>query len=227
MALTYHDDQPAQAPPWLLGPYGMAWLSAFGDQKDWIADIVRQAVKARFPNLAPSDALQLIAEERSLLRGLTEPEVNFRSRLLTAWDLWTLAGTPLGILRAFLYAGFPSVIIQTQVAKQFTLDGSSNLITANMGTPVHLGGSPELNSDMGVLITQPWPSWWGGSAPADGSQDQKTAALLIKQWKPAHSRCVSLKAVNGPAWDVDGFFWDTSGKLWDQGTSVTWTPPVG
>lgn len=54
MADTYLDDQLESSPPWLRQPLGAAWARAFGSQKDWLADIAKQAVKARFAGSATS-----------------------------------------------------------------------------------------------------------------------------------------------------------------------------
>jgi len=228
MATTYEVDQVTTSPPWLQGPYGAAWASALGDVKDAVWDWAAQAVKARCPNVCPSDALSLIGSERGLERGVSEPEAQYRARLVGAWLQWQWAGTPYGMLQAFLLAGYPGVIVQCQSGMQYTLGGTgmvSDLAPSAMAAPVHLGGSPELWSDIGIVIIKPWPTWWAGVAPADGSADQKTAAALVKKWKNAHNRCVALKVVDGVLWD-GGATWDGGGK-WDSGSSTTWTPPVG
>lgn len=229
MADTYRDQFPEDAPPWLLGPLGARFLQAKGEQLDWLADRMSQAVKARFPLVCPSDALPRIGEERGLPRGVAEPEAQYRARLQAAWDAWLWAGTPYGLLRAFQLAGYPSVLLQCQSGKQYTLSGSSGTVAelqvSAMATPVHLGGSPsELWSDISVLIAKPWPAWWGSTAPADGSADQKTAAALVAKWKGAWNRDVKLAVVSGPVWGVS-ILWGSF--TWGSGTSTVWTPPAG
>lgn len=232
MAATYHDDQIQSAPPWLQGPAGQAFLGPFGDAKDWLAAIAKQAVKGRMPNLCPADALPLIGQERGVDRGSADSDAAYRARLIAAWNSWLWAGTPYGMLQAFYAAGYPSVLIQTQNAKQYSLastynpatpNPASDLVTASMAAPVHLGGSPERWSQFAVLITKPWPSWWGSTAPADGSSDQQTAAALVKKWKPGHMQCVALKAIAGPTWGVN-MTWNAF--TWGAGTSTIWTPPA-
>ena len=178
--------------------------------------------------LSPSDALPLTGQERGLARGYAETESQYRERLVNAFEAWRWAGTPFGLLRAFQIAGFPSVILQCQSGTQYTLAGATgkvqDLVPSPMPGPVHLGGTPaELWSDIGILITQPWPIWWGGVAPADGSPDCLTAKALITAWKGAWNRCVKLNVVSGPVWG--GFTWGSF--TWGSGTSVTWTPPAG
>ncbi len=182
------------------------------------------------PNSAPGDALARIGQERGIDRGIVEPESGYRARLQNAMALWQWGGTPYGLLAALWSAGYPNPIIQTQSGKQFSLAGytgnpASDLIISTLAAPVHLGGTPtELWSDIAVLILQPWPAWWGAAAPADGSQDQKTVAALVKSWKPAHCRCVSLKAIQGPTWGLN-MTWGSF--VWGSGSSVVWTSPVG
>lgn len=223
----------SQAPPWLLGPLGAAWLSAFGATKDSIVDRAKQSVKARFAGIAPSDALSTMGGERGILRGPTEGEASYRARIQNAWNSWGYAGTAWGLLYAFWIAGCPNVQIQTQgSAMRFQLvanptgNPQTDLLANYLPTPVHLGGSPsELASDIAVFILAPFPTWWSGTIPADGSADQRFASALVAQLKPAHCRCVKLNVVNGPAWNVGGITWN--GFTWGGGTNVAWTPPSG
>jgi hypothetical protein len=225
MADTYREDQVEASPSWLQGPLGAAWAGAVGSAKDEIASRAKQAVKASLPLICPADALAVIGEEVGLPRGIVEPEASYRSRLAAAYEAWVWAGTPYGLLRAFQLAGYPSVLVQCQSGKQFTLGAGgalADLAISSMAAPVHLGGSPsELWSDLAVLITKPWPTWWSG-APADGTNDQKAAAALIVKWKNAYNRCVKLTVVDGPTWGI--MTWGAF--TWGGGTNTVWTPPA-
>ncbi len=221
MASTYQQDQVEAAPPWLRGTYGTAWLAAMGQLKDTVAGWAKEAVKARMPALAPSDALARIGQERGIGRGIVEPETNYRARLQAAFTAWQWGGTAYGLLLALVAAGYPSPIVQIQNARQYSLDANGNLVNSNLAMPVNLGGSPIRWSDFAVFISQPWPSWWGGSAPADGSTDQQTVANIIRGWKPAHARNVKLVVLNAPTWGVS-LVWNSF--TWGSGTNTTWTP---
>jgi hypothetical protein len=181
------------------------------------------------PNSAPSDALGSIGTERGIARGLTEPESAYRARLQNAMTLWPRAGTAYGLLSALYAAGYPNPIIQTQSGRQYSLLGytgnPASDLSASTLPSIHLGGTPaELWSDIAVFISQPWPSWWSTTAPADGSTDQQTVAALVKAWKGAHNRCVQLKAIKGP---VVGVGLVVGSFTVGSGTVTTWTPPVG
>lgn len=223
------DGTGAGTPPWLLDPAGAAFLQALGAGLDDNVQRMREAVKASFPALGPADALPVTGDEVGMPRGTIEPEATYRSRLAAAWDLWPRAGTALGILLAARAAGYPSLLLQTQIGKQYQLastltgDSAHDLVISTMAGPVHLGGSPEGWQDFKALITKPWPSWWSG-APADGSADQKAFAALVKAWKSAQSRCVGIVVVDGP---IVGLALTVGAFTVGSGASVTWTPPAG
>jgi hypothetical protein len=178
-----------------------------------------------FTPLCPADALPAIAAERGLPRGVNEPEATYRARLAAAFDQWQWAGTPYGILRALQLAGYPSVIVRVQKAKQYTLAAGgtpADLATSDVPPPVHLGGVPELWNDFAVFVTKPWPSWWNNVPPANGSVEQKNTSALVAKWKPAHARCVRLAAVDGSIWGLNM----TWGSFTWGGSIVEWTPPT-
>ncbi len=139
-------------------------------------------------NSAPSDALPIIGLERGLPRGISEPDSQYRARLTAAWDAWTWAGTPYGMLRAFQLAGYPNVLLQCQSGKQYQLGAGgtiSDLVITSMTAPVHLGGSPsELWSDISVIILQPWPSWWGRSPSGSASSWRRPSMAELLESSP-------------------------------------------
>jgi hypothetical protein len=87
-------------------PTGQAFQGALGDVEDALIDRAKQAVKARFPLLAPPDALTALGVERQLPQGPGESTAAYAARLQGAWLLWPWAGTPYGLLRAFWDAGY-------------------------------------------------------------------------------------------------------------------------
>ncbi len=213
------------APPWLLRPKGATFLGALGDGMDFVAVSAKEAVKARMPELCPTDALPHIGEERGIERGLAEGYDSYRARLISAWDIWAYGGTPLGLLRALLASGFTAVI-KAQSGIQCRLDSSGNLVTGTMSGTIHLGGSPELWSDIAIDVVQPFPWAWRYSpwnVPGDDSVYVAHMRALILAWKAAHSRVVRFRAVDGALWDEPS--WNHFN--WGEGTVVAWTPPAG
>jgi hypothetical protein len=95
------------APPWLLRPLGKAFLRALGRFLDVEGvDRLKQAVKARFLETCPDDALDRLGRDRLLPRFPTETTAAYRQRLLAAWDIWLFAGTEAGLLQ-MLHTAYP------------------------------------------------------------------------------------------------------------------------
>jgi len=95
------------APTWMQGPGGTAMTTAIGSELDRATDLVRQAVKARFPGLAPIDGLKKLGEERGIPKADWESDGDYAAYLVRAWDAWQGtdaagggAGTPASILIA-------------------------------------------------------------------------------------------------------------------------------
>jgi hypothetical protein len=112
-------------------PVGAAINMAFASQLDYAADRLRMALKAKFPGLAPPDALTQIGAERGMPQGQSESNAAYAARLLDAWNAWPWAGTAFGLLRAFYSTGYTNVVIgQPNGGQVFTLDqGGTNLLT--------------------------------------------------------------------------------------------------
>ena len=62
----------------------------------WVA----YAVRARFPDCAPSDALPWLAIDRQIDRGPNEGETSYRARLKLWLDLWRHAGSAQSVITA-------------------------------------------------------------------------------------------------------------------------------
>src|SRR2546430_13337 len=78
--------------PVLRGPYGTAWQRVMGRAWDESLDKITQARRARWPGMAPSDALPYIGHERGLeqvrqvgVGGGFETEPQYRADLINAW----------------------------------------------------------------------------------------------------------------------------------------------
>lgn len=92
--------------PWFAqNPVGNINAQVLGYALDYQLQLLLAAVQSRFPTLAPSDALGYLADERGMIKGPSESNASFALRLRRAWDYWSLAGTPLGLLLQLHYQG--------------------------------------------------------------------------------------------------------------------------
>lgn len=114
------------APPSLMLPGGQAVVGATGDLKDNLADRAKLAVLARFPLVAPPDALAEIGLERSILRGPSETDAQYAVRCQNAWQTWPFAGTPFGLLLTLFTLGYPDVYLMPVRGGHLKLNAARN-----------------------------------------------------------------------------------------------------
>jgi hypothetical protein len=222
VAADFKTEHLETAPPWLRDPVSDTTHRVQGDAKDKLVARLRAGVRARYPLIAPEDALERIGNERGIERGPDEDRETYAARLASAWDAWEFAGTPLGVLRALHYASFPSASILTQRGRYFALDGSLNLTWTD--TYVRTFPAPNFWNSFVVFFTAPLPSQWSGGVPADGSPTALLVKRLVKKWKAAHALFVGVVIVtSGHVWGQPGLKWGTPGVKWG-GTHVTWAP---
>lgn len=232
---VYQDYQAKLSPTALLKPNGAAFEAAFGAMKDAQLERDIAAVKARYPTVAPSDALNIIGADRLMPRGQSETDAAYSARLANAWNTWPWAGTPYGMLQAFRATGYTSVVIgQVRGGKVFTLDASGNLVRSAEGSgiwetdPLSFPYSP-LNqtfwSKFDVVFPFPLIASWGGGPPASSSAEANFIRALIQAWKPGHATCNRIVIVT--AGRVLGYPVRTlgggNGNV-GSNTTVVWTP---
>jgi hypothetical protein len=219
--ILWADYQEELAPPWLRAGSGRAWLRAIGDAKDGLELRAKDAVRARFPDTAPADALDALAAERQLAQGPAEAQSAFRARLKAAWDVWPWAGTPQGLLRAYAQAGYPNVALLTNGGYTHVLDGSSNVVTTK---PV---GSHELGSRWNtyrVLFFAPLPAWWS-PIPDNASDEVNSLRRIARTWQAGHAELDALVVQSGRLWGYPASQVWTVDALFQWGSSsVIWTP---
>lgn len=188
---TFKDYIVGSAPPWLNDPSGQAMLRAIGDGKDYLLDVAKQGVKARFPLLAPSDALNQIGGERQLPRGPGESTASYAARLRGAWDTWPWAGTPTGVLNALWDAGYTNVWLVVQKGRVYTLNASRQLVVMNTSTDgisSFTFPSPNFWSTFLAYFPHPHPaSWIANGVPSSSSDEANLIRGLIQKWKPGFS----------------------------------------
>ena len=151
--------------PWLAGrTNGSNDVLSYGTVLDDNIDTVKEAVKARFPDYAPSDALPYIGSDRGLIQGPTETTADFITRLKTAWDDWARAATPLELLVQLYWARFPGAIIIQQNGQAYSLSGAptagadpSALLVINDVMP--LPAALQSDSELTRIIPSGTP-WW-------------------------------------------------------------------
>jgi hypothetical protein len=187
--MSYRTWRMSMVPTTHQRPTAQAFQGALGDVEDSLIDRAKQAVKARFPLLAPSDALAAIGIERQLPRGPGEQDAAYAARLQDAWNTWPWAGTPFGMLRAFYATGYTNVVLaQVRGGKQYTLDAGGNLVISSGGTwtPTYVGDP--FWSRFDVIFPSPLPATWqSGGVPASTSNEANFIRSLISTWKPGHA----------------------------------------
>jgi hypothetical protein len=90
--------------PWLTaGAVGSKWATATGTVVDTYVGYMKQGIKARMPDFAPTDALPHIGADRKLIQGPNESNASFVARLVDAWGEWSRAGQARGVLEQLAY----------------------------------------------------------------------------------------------------------------------------
>ena len=186
--MNYAEYEPGSAPPWLQGKWGRAWFRVSGLLKDACVDRAKLAIKARFADLAPADALPSLLRDYALDQPFNEADATTRARIARAWDTWRLAGTKRGLLTALIASGFANVAVFENF--QWT------------------EANPERWWRFWVVLRPPYP--WVGDPLADGlwnspgkwsdvgawatgipQIDWARLRGIIRKWKPAHAQCGS------------------------------------
>lgn len=167
-------------PPWLLGKWGSRWVYMIGLVNDAIMEATVQAVKARFPTVAPDDALPYLAEDRMLEPGLGEDSATLRKRILGVWDAWQWAGTEKGLLDQ-LKAWLPSADWRVIANREWSVPPEGRPASPDYDPGHGKPGDPDYRpprgkcaidgadwwSRMWVLLQQPhpWKPWKLGDPP--------------------------------------------------------------
>lgn len=220
MANDFKEFRRSQAPSWLAGPYGEAWSKAMGDGEDSLVALIKAAVKSRFISLTPPGGVEEIAKERGLRRGPAEGLPSFRERLRLAWDSWVFAGTAKGILTQLFAAGYRDVFVE-QNRRQFTIDDNGNFLVTHLPAGSWFTGYPIFWNKFDVVFM---PPNWGGSTPAESSDEAQLIKGIIQDWKSGHSLCANIRIVEeGTVWGMPGLTWG-DGTKWGDTVQVVWTP---
>jgi hypothetical protein len=228
--VPYRKYQPdgQDTPSWLQDFNGGAWLEGFGLIKDEFVERIKQAIAARFPGTGPVDALGAQGSERGIDRAFYgDTDDAFRSRILAAWDTWTLAGTALGLLRALDDVNYTFTAEQRNFL-EFSLDAFRNLVRVNRGYLLEFGRPAGFWSIFGLVMdTADIPAHWTSivDPPTDISAPTKAEVnfirRVIRKWKPAKATMDKIVIItSGELWGYPATHVWGSG-VWG-GTSVAW-----
>jgi hypothetical protein len=137
------------SPPWLSRRVGRAIMRALGRQIDVQAQRVGDGVRARFPGLAPDDALAFIGHDRLIPRGPLEPATSYARRLRIWLASHRSRGGPYAML-AQLFAFWVDtlnvpidLIYQTGRRYQMDVDGAVVRDDLTWSTGLFFDGEPK------------------------------------------------------------------------------------
>lgn len=191
----YSEYEVQRAPAWLRGAFGAGWLEAHGFIKDGLVEGARQATRARFLSVAPSDALPQGASDRTLEQMPPDTEADWRARLGQAWELWAWAGTRAGVVDAVERTGyFDPVAIYDYLEWP---DGPDERGWGSFWMIV--SGHPWTDDGL-------WddPGTWGDGGTWDTTATPQEVELVLRQvrlWKPAHAWCGGILVIlDGSTW---------------------------
>lgn len=154
-------------PPEFQRSFWRAFFSALGAVLDYMVGQLKAGVKSRFPSTAADDALEAIGAERQILRGPGDTTTSYAARLRAAWDIWTWAGRPYGVLQALRSAGYPTARLCIVNGWQYHLDGDGALVRTRLHANSYSTRATRTYwNEFDVVIDQPLPaSWYVGPQP--------------------------------------------------------------
>ena len=179
-------------PPWLAGPQGQAFQTAFGDVGDSLRDDAAFGVKEAMLEESTSDALDYHARNTGIRRVNLETTPSLLSVLRNRWNFWRFSGATTAIEYHLGRLGFNQVSVVSQL--DLLLQGVVNPFGNVQGffyVQIVLPSLPLAHwGDVGVNWEKPegpnlWD--WGGSAGLIAQINE--AKYLIQKFKPAPTSC--------------------------------------
>lgn len=137
---SFRDLWYAYSPTYLTGYQGQRYGATLAVMWDALGDGMAYAVRARFPDCCPSDALPWLAIDRQIDRGPNEAEASYRARLKLWLDLWRHAGSAQSVISALEIWWGGGVEIETVAQSQSV--GTAWDYTMGSGTVTHQLVSP-------------------------------------------------------------------------------------
>lgn len=206
------------SPPYMQGPLGTSWSEALGLIKDVYGASMRLAVKCRFPQFAPPDALDAIGATLQIQRGFAPDDAAYVTQLMNAWSTWQQAGTVPGMVSILTQAGLANVAVWEA---WYWSDGNPGYyFTITCSLPMPWSSFPLADGTWG----DGEGTWndggvWACGIPVVSRQRLKS---LITQMKPAHAVCAAVivdLGTTGRLWGLGGHTWGDGGD-WGGGTAL-------
>lgn len=145
----------ALAPGFFRRKWGKRYMRTLGFMFDVVSDSAKYAVKARFPTMAPDDALGYIGDGRNIDKYRAESDASYRDAVVDARAHWEAAGTRSGPL------GYSGTVGLTNEIKRL-----SPMYTNVFIAPWYqLVGTPSIGGASHAAIaalpqTAPYADWW-------------------------------------------------------------------
>lgn len=184
-------------PPWMRDRVaagfttGFKYIYVFGLMCDLLIQFALEGIRAKFPSLAPSEALSVIGRDRRIRRGLAESDASFLARLLLWLDSWRRAGSAYAMLE--------------QLKAYLGVAGTIRIVNAN-GTWWTL----KLDGTFERKVTLPTKNWnWDNNA-----------ALWARFWVVLYAADYGWTRDgtwgDGATWGDNGMGWGLSNLSWQS-----------
>lgn len=213
--MTYVPWLTSLLPASLSGPWSLRWCTAIGETADDLAARAKLAVKVRFPELAPVDALPYLGADRALPQMPGEPAEVYRARITAAWSTWYWAGTSRSIREALVLYGLHGVSVVPH--RVWRIDGDAArwarfrvYVTGYAASGEHLSGALTsgawIGTGLGVEPLRSGEFRSGEFVSGTRTRPELTDALrgLVRLWSPARDRCAAIVFTWGGA--ISGAF---------------------
>jgi hypothetical protein len=215
--MDYREYQVATSPAWQQqGPTGPAWNESLGLMKDAYGAGSRLAVKCRFPQFAPSDALDGIGATLQIERLYAQNDAAYVGQMMRAWVSWQQAGTVPGMIARMQDFGLANVAVWEA---WYWSDGNPGYyFTITCSLPMPWNSYPLADGTWGDGdATKKWSDGgvWASGIPVAWRQQLKAT---ITKWKPTHTVCaaVIVNLNTGRIWGLSGGKWG-DGSFWSAG----------
>lgn len=212
------------AAPFLLLGDGGTFLDVLGTAIDAHARAALEGSRAWLPGLAPDDALPYIGRDRRIVRGFAESPNSYVGRLVRWLDDWKKAGNAYAMmrqLRGYLSPFAVRIRVVNNGGTWYTLnaDGTTEYRRTKPAPNWNWDGATSAWSRFWVILYPPAELWEPSSPLGSGGvlgegrtigttatrEQVATVRALVRQWKPAGSRCPYIIIAFDPAsFDPEG-----------------------